>query len=119
VSRTDTSIVVVAALLVASLYGLLWQRGPIGGEASIWVAGQETMRLPLAIDRRLEVKGAIGVSVVEVADGAVRVLDSPGPRKICVRMGWLREVGESAICLPNQVVVRVEGDQPRFDAMNF
>lgn len=118
-SRTDTVITILAALLVAALYWLLWQRGPAGSEASIWVAGQETMRVPLSVDRRLEVEGAVGRSVIEIADGAVRVLDSPGPRKICVRMGWLREAGDSAICLPNQVVVRIEGDQPRFDAMNF
>ena len=51
--------------------------------------------------------------------GRVRVLKSPGPYQVCMRAGWLRDSGESAVCLPNQVVVQVTGPNPRFDSINF
>jgi hypothetical protein len=119
VSATDSIIVTLATVLVASLYLLLWRPGAAGIELSVWVSGEETMRVPLSVDRRIEVDGAIGTSIIEISNDRARVVDSPGPRKICVRTGWLREAGESAICLPNEVVIRVEGADPRFDGMNF
>lgn len=45
---------------------------------------------------------------IEVADGRARVLSSTCPDKICVGCGWLENKGESAVCLPNKVVVRIE-----------
>lgn len=119
IGRTDLAIVVCAAALVAGLYALLWTPSGHGTGVSIWVAGQERHRLPLNEDRRLEVAGAIGVSTIEVRGGRVRVVDSPGPYKVCMRAGWLRDTGESAVCLPNQVVVQITGPNPRFDSINF
>lgn len=117
-SRTDSLICLAAALAVAAAYALLWQPARGAHTASVWVAGEERMRLPLDRDQRIDVEGPLGVSVVEVRDGRARVAQSPGPRQICVRLGWLQNSGESAICLPNQVVLRLEGDGG-FDSMNF
>ena len=45
---------------------------------------------------------------IEVENGRIRVLSSSCPDKICVGCGWLESKGDSAVCLPNKVVVRVE-----------
>ena len=45
---------------------------------------------------------------IEVENGRIRVLSSSCPDKICVNCGWLSEKGDTAVCLPNSVVVRVE-----------
>lgn len=116
---TDQVIVVLAALLIGALYALLWRPGGEAGELSVWVSGEERMRLPLSDERRIEVSGAIGLSVIEIRAGRARVVESPGPRRICERMGWIAQPGESAVCLPNQVIIRIEADDPRFDAMSF
>jgi hypothetical protein len=41
--------------------------------------------------------------------GAVRIIESTCPDKICVRTGWISRPGQSIVCLPNRVVVRIEG----------
>lgn len=119
IGRGDCVIVLCALALMAGLYLGLWTPAGHGTEVSIWVAGEERHRLPLNEDRLLDVTGAIGISTVEVRDGRVRVLKSPGPYQVCMRAGWLRDSGESAVCLPNQVVVQVTGPNPRFDSINF
>lgn len=118
-TRTDGAVTALAAAMVGALYLLLWQPPAPPTDLSVWVAGEERMRLPLDRPRRVSVNGALGTSVIEIEPGRARVAASPGPRQICVRTGWLREAGESAICLPNQVVIRINGGSPRYDAMNF
>lgn len=115
----DRIVLFCAVALVAALYGMLWTPGHAGRWAEVWVSGKQQMKLPLAENRRVEVRGPLGTSTIEVRDRRVRVVDSPGRRKLCVRQGWLSQSGESAICLPNQVVVQVGGGEPRFDTVNF
>ena len=45
---------------------------------------------------------------IEVENGRIRMRSSSCPDKICVNCGWLSEKGDTAVCLPNSVVVRVE-----------
>ena len=72
-------------------------------------AGYERV-VSLEADARFEVPGPLGVTVVEVAGGAVRVADSPCRQKICRGMGAIEEPGEMIVCVPNRVVVVVRGD---------
>lgn len=119
-TATDRAVLAGAAVLLAALYAGLWSHsGSAGDTASVWVAGERRQVLSLDQRRTLRVDGPLGVSVIEVRNGRIRVTDSPGRRKLCVRAGWLTQGGESAICLPNQVVVRVESERPRFDTVVF
>ena len=120
ISRTDTVIILLALALVIGLYARLWSDGDAGeARAVVWVSGEQRLSLPLDVDRRVDVDGAIGRSVIEIRERRVRVLESPGPRQLCVRAGWLEQTGDSAICLPNEVVVTIDAGRPRFDAMSF
>ena len=117
-SRTDLLICILAITSVIGSYAVLWRADEQARLASVWVGGEQRLTLPLNRDDRVSVSGPLGQSIIEVRQRRVRVAASPGPRQICVRMGWLERSGESAICLPNQVVVRLEGSGG-FDAMNF
>ncbi len=69
--------------------------------------------------RRIPVAGPLGDTLIEIADGRVRVVASPCTQKLCVRAGWLDASGEATACVPNRVSVALLGDDPRFDAVNF
>ena len=58
-------------------------------------------RYPLKEERNVVVEGPL--------EGTARIVDSPCPQKICVRMGKIRRVGDIVVCVQNQVLVRVEG----------
>lgn len=45
---------------------------------------------------------------IEVQNGRICVRSSSCPDKVCVNYGWLYEKGDTAVCLPNSVVVRIE-----------
>ncbi len=65
--------------------------------------------LPLAQDRRLVVPGRLGPVVVVVETGGVRIAESGCAHHLCLAMGVKRRAGEMVACVPNGVVVRLEG----------
>ena len=62
-------------------------------------------------DQLLSVKGPLGVTKIEIKDGRARITESPCLHKVCVKMGWIRNAGKIAVCVPNQVVVRITGEK--------
>lgn len=118
-SRADACIIALCGLAVGASYGLLWQGDGHAGIATVWADGTEVARLPLDEQRLFEVDGPVGTSIVEVRPGRARVRASPGRQQICVRQGWLSRAGETAVCLPNRVVVAIEGAEREFDAIGF
>lgn len=117
--RIDAVILVLAGILVAALYPAIWGTGGTADSATVWVDGRAVAELPLDRSRTVHIDGRLGESVIEIAPGRVRVVDSPGRRKLCVRLGWLTHAGESAVCLPNRVVVQIAGAKRTYDAVNF
>ena len=45
------------------------------------------------------------------SDGSIAFESSDCPDKVCVRSGRLRRVGESAACLPNQLILKIVAAQ--------
>lgn len=51
-----------------------------------------------------------GQAVLEIANGAVRLIPQDEdfcPQKICVRTGWISKPGETIVCVPNRLVMRI------------
>ncbi len=107
--------VVVGAALV-----LLLTPSRAGEESVVRVTGDGGFErvLGLTVDDTLTVAGPLGDTVIEVRGGEARVVSSPCPQKLCVKMGSAGEPGESAVCVPNRVVVTVVGGaMPSTDAV--
>jgi len=47
-------------------------------------------------------------NVVEIKDGSVSVTEASCKNQVCVRHGRVSRSGESIVCLPNRLVVRIE-----------
>jgi hypothetical protein len=70
---------------------------------------------PLNQDREIIVKGKLAHAKVVIKDGRVRILDSPCPLKICENKGWISKKGDFIICVPNRVIIKIEGE--KYDAV--
>jgi hypothetical protein len=90
-----------------------------GKLAVIEVDGKLVGNFPLEEGRVISVNGRLGTTRVEIAGNEVRVLDSPCPHKLCVKSGSISRCGETLVCLPNRVLIRIEGgDEPSVDAVS-
>ncbi|MBI4712834.1 MAG: NusG domain II-containing protein [Planctomycetes bacterium] len=41
----------------------------------------------------------------------VHILHSDCPAQVCVHTGWIKNIGETIICLPNKVLLEIKGDE--------
>ena len=55
------------------------------------------------------VNGPLGPEKLIVEDGRARMESAPCPLKICEAMGPIDDPGETILCLPNRISVKVKG----------
>lgn len=102
---------IFAGVLLAVAFGLLiWQMvtAEPGMEAVLSYGSNKVQRFSLAEDGVHDVNVGAYTIHLEVADGAIRFVDSPCPDHNCEGFGWLRNDGDWAACLPAQAVLTVE-----------
>ncbi len=109
-------IILTAILLVLS--GALFFVRPSYGEASyveVTSAGNGRETYPLAVDRIIEVEGT--GNRIEIKDGSVRMTDTDCPDELCIRTGSISKSGQTIVCLPNRVTVRIVGEESGYDTI--
>jgi len=114
----DWFTLLLGALLTALLTAALWQGGA-ADKAIIRSGGKVFREVPLSRDQLIEVPGALGISQIAIHNRQARIAADPSPRQYCVRQGWLKQAGEVAVCLPNQVSIELSGGSKRYDSLNY
>jgi len=68
-----------------------------------------------------EVEGPIGIHIIEVNQGRVRVQEAPkdDPLKICQKTGWIDREGPIIVCVPNSLSLWLESTNSDIDGMSW
>lgn len=114
----DWLVAATALIAVTVSFPLLWRGGP-ADKAVVKRDGTVVAELPLTITKRIEVEGALGISVIEVRPGRARVAADPGPRQYCVKQGWLTQANAVAICAPNHITLALVGANRSHDSLSY
>lgn len=51
-----------------------------------------------------------GYNIIEFEAGKVRVVEADCPDQICVHFGWIEYVGQTIVCLPHRLIIRIAND---------
>ena len=106
--RRNDLLLAGALLLAAALLWILVRPGGTGGWAVVTQDGAETARYPL--DTNLTVTlGGEAYNILQIAGGEAAVIEANCGDHTCVRTGAVSRQGESIVCLPHRLVIRVEG----------
>lgn len=116
--KKDFLLFSILFLIIFLTYIFLKLNNSPGGTVLIQNYEGDFIRLPLSEDKTIEIPGPLGKSVVEIKNRKVRILSSPCPDKLCVKQGYISESGQVIICLPNRVVIKIEG-RASFDALTY
>ena len=106
-------LILVAVLLVAALALFFVMRSlqardtGTGAQAVVTVDGKEIGRYPLKKNGTFPLNGGTNILVVE--NGEAWVSEANCPDKVCMGMGKISRNGEFIACLPNRLLVVVEG----------
>jgi hypothetical protein len=74
----------------------------VNGRAGAWL-------YPLDVSETIAVRGPLGDTVVVIDSGRARIVSSPCRNQTCVASPPVQRHGQWAACLPNQVMVSVNG----------
>ena len=104
-------LLLVGVLLLAALLLFALTRGTReeGAAAVVTVDGVEVGRYPLSKSGTFPLNGGTNILVVE--NGEAWVTEANCPDKICMAMGKISRNGEFIACLPNRLLIVVEGGE--------
>ena len=61
-------------------------------------------------NRIIDLKGPQSRAKINIENGYVFVSESGCPQKICKRMGKKNRINELIVCIPNRLIIRIEGE---------
>ena len=112
-------VVLGVAVLVSAVTALLLGRAPVS-YAHIYHNSVLTDSVNLAAVTEsfaIVVESADGFNMIDVERGRIRVSRADCPDGICVRQGWVSSGVIPLVCLPNRLVIMLEGAGADVDAV--
>lgn len=113
-------LLIILILLIIALAGFLFFRiNGQGYQVQIEIAQKLYGTYDLSLDQEIQLfdeKGNFLLNCV-IKDGTIQVLQSNCPDKICIDEGSIGQAGQTVVCLPNKVVIRIIGDDNTIDGV--
>ena len=103
-------ILLISALLCLSLslLAIMFFNREEGTTVIVEVSGKTVGVYPIDRDTEIDING--GSNHLVIKNGYVYLTDADCPDKTCVKTGKISYSGQSIICLPNQVIIKISGD---------
>lgn len=105
----DRLVVLILMLGVGAAFVLFGQR-PRGAQVVVEQAGRVVFTAPLDDERTAALPGPHGETVVAIRHGRACVAAASCPNKVCMGMGEVSRRGEMIACVPNGLLLHIEGD---------
>ena len=96
-------------LLLAGILLLLFRPGGQGVWVVVTADGAEIARYQLNEERTVRLGDDTDYNILQIAGGAAAVIEADCGDHTCVRTGAVSREGETIVCLPHRLTVRIEG----------
>ena len=70
-------------------------------------------------EKEIEIKSQFGTNVLEISPDGARMLSASCPDKRDVRDGKITKSGQTLICIPNRVMVKLLGNNDEVDKVSY
>ena len=109
-------IIIISIILIISLLGYVFVNTREQGSIAIIEVSQKLYgSYDLSIDQNIAVNDSEGLVLIkcEIKDKKIYVVSSTCPDKICINQGTIGSSGQTIVCLPNKIVIKViNSDEP-------
>ena len=108
--RSDIAVVAIILFVALGIWGwVMFAPQPESKNIEIICDGKLTETIALPADDDIIALGEDEHVKLELKDNQIRFLETDCPDKMCGRTGFISKVGQSAVCLPNRIVVKITG----------
>ena len=99
--------ILIGTLLCIGLSALFILRAcsQVGTKVRVWVDNAVVAEYPLSVDGEYSING--GTNVLEIKDGAARVIYADCPKQVCVKRGRISREYERIVCSHNKVEIDI------------
>lgn len=101
-------LLLVIGLLIPLGYQLFHRTA--GNTVTITIDGKLWRTLPLSSDTTVDIPGTGGTNTLRIKNGQASITEADCLDKLCVHQSSIRHNGESLVCLPHKVIVKVTAD---------
>ncbi len=108
----------IVLILVMSISSMFYIKNMVTGQGdkyiSVEVNGREYKKITFDNDKTikyLDIKTKYGYNKLEIQNGKVRVVEASCPDQLDVKQGFIKNVGEVIVCLPNRMVVEIKSEK--------
>lgn len=102
--------ILVILLLCISIAFILLRPKTESSYAEVYLKNERILTINLNTElKTYTIDGTLGTIIIEAGNGKIRVLEESSPKHICSRQGWVSKEGDTVICLPNEVVIKLGG----------
>ena len=115
--RSDLYLILGCLLAALGLGGLWLLLRQDGGTVIVEQNGKETARYALSEDRTVRIEGEGGYNLLVIQNGEAWLSETDCPNLLCVKTGKIRYAGQSIVCLPHRLAVRIAGGASGLDAV--
>lgn len=116
--RADVILILILVVLGAgSWFAVRFLKDQNSPSAIKIRTSDEKFEIPLK-DTSLVIPGPLGETEVRIEDKKVWVTKASCPNKLCMRQGKISRPGEAIICLPNRIVISIQG-KSKLDAITY
>lgn len=70
-----------------------------------------TIDLPVASEKRLPISTTHGNNTIVVNGNEIKILDADCKDELCIKQGSISKVGKTLICLLNELIIEIKGDE--------
>ena len=114
----DLFTIIIFIVLTTYLSSILWNF-PQGEYLKIDMGKQEIGSFSLNQNVTKVIEGPVGKTEVIIDSGKVRISKSPCTKKYCIHQGWINQINQSIVCVPNQIYISIIGNQKDYDSLNY
>ncbi|MDR1042340.1 MAG: NusG domain II-containing protein [Clostridiales Family XIII bacterium] len=108
--KHDIALFVVLIVAGVILFAVIDFMKAEGASVDVHVDGKVVASYPLSTDREVEL-GYNGHNSLVIKEGQAKVTGADCPDKLCVKQKAISREGETIVCLPHRLVVKISGGE--------
>ena len=114
----DLFVIFIFIALTGYLSSILWNF-PQGKYLKVQMGKQEIGSFNLNQNITKIIEGPIGKTEIIIEPSRVRVSKSPCTKKYSIHQGWINQLNQIIVCIPNQISISIIGNQSDYDSLNY
>ena len=110
--KNDVILILSLLFAAALIWGVIRLSQKQGSFVVVVQNGIETARYPIDTEIRVDIPSEDGgVNTLVISGGRAFIISADCPDKLCVKQHAISLTGQTVICLPHKLVIRIEGGE--------